>query len=51
MRLNSVAFLGLETVLVEVEVDSQKSEEIQLMIVGLPDAAVRESKDRVTAAI
>ena len=50
-RLYSTALIGLEAVLVEVEVDVTHSEKFNLVIVGLPDAAVRESKDRVLAAI
>lgn len=50
-RFYSVSFLGLEAVPVEVEVDVGKSDKQQLVIVGLPDAAVKESKDRVLAAL
>lgn len=51
-RLYSVALLGLDAVLVEVEVDVFTPVEKQsLVIVGLPDAAVKESKDRVLAAV
>ncbi|KPJ65362.1 magnesium chelatase, partial [candidate division WOR-1 bacterium DG_54_3] len=50
VKINSAAILGLEAYLVEVEVDSQKRLPGQ-SIVGLPDASVRESRDRVRAAI
>lgn len=51
-RLHSIAIHGLDAVQVEVEVDAFSAEERQtLIIVGLPDTAVRESKDRVLAAI
>lgn len=50
-RIHSVSLLGLEAIPVEVEVDVSKSEEFSLVIVGLPDTAVRESKDRVLTAI
>lgn len=51
-RIASAALIGLETVSVEVEVDVISDECTQhLIIVGLPDTAVRESKDRVLAAI
>lgn len=51
-RLQSVALIGLDAMSVEVEVDVAETPEKQvLVIVGLPDAAVRESKDRVLAAI
>ena len=50
VKVNSAAILGLEAYQVEVEVDSQKRLPGQ-SIVGLPDASVRESRDRVRAAI
>lgn len=51
-RLNSVSLLGLEALLVEVEVDVFiHPEKFSFVIVGLPDAAVKESKDRVLTAI
>ena len=50
VKINSAAILGIEAYLVEVEVDSQKRLPGQ-SIVGLPDASVKESRDRVRAAI
>ena len=50
-RLRSAAFHGLDAVPVEVEVDGFESETPGIVIVGLPDAAVKESKDRVLAAV
>lgn len=50
-RIHCVSLLGLEAVPVEVEVDVGKCDKICLVIVGLPDTAVRESKDRVLTAI
>lgn len=50
-RMHSVAFLGLDALPVEVEVDVSRSEKSILVIVGLPDTAVKESKDRVLTAI
>jgi magnesium chelatase family protein len=50
-RLCSATFLGLEALLVDVEVDGYESEAPGIVIVGLPDAAVKESKDRVLTAI
>jgi magnesium chelatase family protein len=51
-RIQSVAFLGLDAVPVEVEVDAYPVEqECVIIIVGLPDTAVRESKDRVITAL
>ncbi|MBN3032540.1 MAG: YifB family Mg chelatase-like AAA ATPase [Candidatus Saganbacteria bacterium] len=50
VKINSAALLGLDAYKVEVEIDSQKRLPGQ-SIVGLPDASVRESRDRVRAAI
>ncbi len=50
VKIKSAAVLGLEAYQIEVEVDSQKRLPGQ-SIVGLPDAAVKESRDRVRAAI
>lgn len=50
-RLQCVSLIGLEALPVEVEVDVIKSDKISLVIVGLPDTAVRESKDRVLTAV
>lgn len=50
VKINSAAILGLDAYRVEVEIDSQKRLPGQ-SIVGLPDASVRESRDRVRAAI
>jgi magnesium chelatase family protein len=50
-RNYSISLLGLDAQLVEVEVDVGKSDKASLVIVGLPDTAVKESKDRVLAAI
>lgn len=49
-RVNSCAIVGLDGVIVEVEVDSSQGLPV-IIIVGLPDAAVKESKDRVQSAI
>lgn len=50
-RIVSGACIGLEAVRVEIEVDSRESEKPFLVLVGLPDAAVREAKDRVFTAL
>lgn len=50
-RLCCLSLIGLEAVPVDVEVDVVKSDSLSLIIVGLPDTAVRESKDRVLTAI
>lgn len=50
-HIQSLAFFGLEALPVDVEVDIKKTEKFLLILVGLPDAAVKESKDRVLTAI
>ncbi len=49
-RIYSCAVLGLEGVIVEVEVDYSNGQP-GVTIVGLPDAAVQESRERVQTAI
>jgi magnesium chelatase family protein len=50
-KVYSGAVVGVDAVPVEIEVNSGGGGEINQVIVGLPDAAVRESKDRVWTAI
>lgn len=50
-HLSCVSLIGLEAIPIEVEVDVSKGERQSLIIVGLPDTAIRESKDRVLTAI
>jgi magnesium chelatase family protein len=49
-RVFSCAVIGLDGVVVEVEVDTRKGLP-KVVIVGLPDAAVQESRERVQAAV
>lgn len=49
--LHSAAIFGLDAVKVDIEVAAYPKERPSFVIVGLPDSAVRESKDRVTAAL
>ena len=49
-RVFSAALQGVEAIQVEVEVNTGVGNPL-VIVVGLPDAAVRESKDRVTTAI
>src|SRR5690242_3988467 len=49
-RVYSCAVIGLEGVVVEVEVDTGQGLP-SMVIVGLPDTAVQESRERVQAAI
>ena len=50
-RLHSVAFNGIEAVPVEVEVDVARRGFAGTAVVGLPDAAVKESIERVRSAM
>lgn len=50
-KLHSIAIHGLDALLVDIEVDVGPADKQILIIVGLPDVAVRESKDRVLTAI
>ena len=49
-KVLSCAIVGLEAEIVEVEIDITRGQPA-FTIVGLPDAAVRESRDRVFAAV
>ncbi len=49
-RVCSAALNGIEAYPVEVEVNAGWGETL-IVIVGLPDAAVKESRDRVTTAL
>jgi magnesium chelatase family protein len=49
-KVLSCAIVGLDAEIVEVEVDVIRGQ-VSFMLVGLPDAAVRESRDRVHSAI
>ena len=51
-QINSATLQGLEAIPVKVEVDSFKpGMQTRFTIVGLPDSAVKESQERITAAI
>lgn len=50
-RLYSAALRGVDAQEVEVEVNVRSAEKPQVIVVGLPDAAVRESSQRVISAI
>ena len=50
-KVYSAAIVGLEGVLVEVEIDIQNQGLPSFTIVGLPDKAVDEAKERVRSAI
>jgi len=50
VKVKSAALFGLNALLIEIEIDSHKGLPGQT-IVGLPDAAVKESRERVKSAI
>ena len=51
-KINSVGITGLDAYMVDVEADAKRRAEMpQFNIVGLPDTAVKEARDRVRAAI
>ncbi len=50
-KVYSAAVLGVEAFEVEIEVNAGGGGQIKIVIVGLPDTAVKESQDRVTTAI
>jgi magnesium chelatase family protein len=50
-KVYSAATVGLESVLVEVEVDILSQGLHSFTLVGLPDTAIKESRDRVSAAL
>lgn len=49
--IHSAALQGVDAELVHVEVNSGESGDPRLILVGLPDAAVKESDDRVSSAM
>jgi magnesium chelatase family protein len=49
-RVFSAAVVGIDAIEIEIEVNTGPGEP-SIIVVGLPDAAVRESKDRVIAAL
>jgi magnesium chelatase family protein len=50
-RVQSAAVFGIKAYLVAVEVDLTAGQKLNFMTVGLPDTAVRESSERVRAAL
>jgi len=50
-RVQSAAVFGIKAHPISVEVDLSKGQKLNLMTVGLPDTAVRESSERVKAAL
>ena len=50
-KVYSAAVVGVEAFEVEIEVDAGWGNPDKIAVVGLPDTAVKESRDRVTFAI
>src|SRR6202790_3085445 len=50
-KVYSAAVVGVEAFEVEIEVDAGWGNPDKIAVVGLPDTAVKESRDRVTSAI
>ena len=50
-KINSCANIGLDCELVEIETDLAPRQQVAFIIVGLPDAAIQEAKERVRFAI
>ncbi len=50
-KITSCALVGLEGVLIDVEVDVHAGQVGIIDIVGLPDTAVQEARERVRSAI
>jgi magnesium chelatase family protein len=50
-RVHSAAVFGIKAYPIAVEVDLSTGQKLNLMTVGLPDTAVRESSERVKAAL
>ncbi len=50
-RVQSAAVFGIKAYPVSVEVDLSRGQKLDLMTVGLPDTAVRESSERVKSAL
>jgi magnesium chelatase family protein len=50
-KVYSAAVVGVDALEVEIEVHAGWGPEARIAVVGLPDTAVKESKDRVLSAI
>ncbi len=51
LKIQSASVFGIQAQLIDVEVDLSPSDRQRYNVVGLPDAAVKESSERVRAAI
>ena len=50
-KLLGCSFIGIDAYTVEIEVDIRSGSLPSVVIVGLPDAAVKESRDRIQSAM
>lgn len=50
-RIKSVGLIGLDGFSAEVETEISRSDETSLNVVGLPDAAIREARERIRIAL
>ena len=51
VRTHSATLLGVNAIEVEIECHEANAQQFRISIVGLPDAAVKEARDRVMAAV
>ena len=51
LKVQSACVLGIDAQLIDVEVDLSPSSKHYYHVVGLPDTAIRESSERVRAAV
>ena len=49
--VKSIGLTGLDGFVVDVETDISTSDNLNIEIIGLPDAAVKESKERINTVI
>ncbi len=50
-KINSIGLWGLDGYKIEIETDSRPSQEPEIDIVGLPDTAIKEARDRIISAV
>ncbi|MDF2686454.1 MAG: comM, partial [Clostridia bacterium] len=50
-KVNSIGLIGLEGYVLEVETDTHPAMETSIEVVGLPDTAVKEARERIRSAL
>ncbi|MBO4392449.1 MAG: YifB family Mg chelatase-like AAA ATPase, partial [Clostridia bacterium] len=50
-KISSVGLWGIDGYKVEIETDSRPAQDPEIDIVGLPDTAIKEAKDRIVSAV